>query len=73
MKLNDFLPAGLSATWDIVFEANFTAEETCDFEFGLAVAGRAKLSINGEVLIDNWTKQTPGELFYGYASLFQRA
>jgi len=40
-----------------------TVEKTAPFEFGLTVAGRAKLWINGALIIDNWTRQTPGDFF----------
>ena len=39
-------------------------DEDCDFEFGLGVYGTAKLFIDGELVIDNDTKQTKGMLFF---------
>ena len=66
VKLNDFLPAGLTSTWTIKLVGKLTVEKTALYELGLTVAGRAKLFINGKLLIDNWTKQRPGEFFYGY-------
>lgn len=30
------------------------------FRFGLAVLGRAKLYVDGKLVIDNWTRQTRG-------------
>ena len=65
VKLNDFLPAGLTSTWTIKLTGKLTVEKTAVYELGLTVAGRAKLFINGKLLIDNWTKQRPGEFFYG--------
>ncbi|GJE88185.1 glycoside hydrolase family 3 protein [Phanerochaete sordida] len=38
------------------------------FEFGLIAAGRAKLFVDGELVIDNWTKQRRGEYFFGSGS-----
>ena len=35
------------------------------YELGLTVAGRGKLFVNGKLTVDNWTKQRPGEFFYG--------
>ena len=32
------------------------------------IKGRAKLYVDGMLAIDNWTKQRPGDFFYGYAS-----
>ena len=66
IKLNDFLPSGLTPNWMIKLEGKLTVDKTAVYEFGLAVAGRAKLWVNGELVIDNWTYQTPGDYFYGY-------
>ena len=65
IKLNDFLPAGLTPTWTIKLNGTLTVEKTAEYELGLTVAGRAKLFIEGNLLVDNWTKQRPGEFFYG--------
>ncbi|KAG6885755.1 hypothetical protein C0993_010267 [Termitomyces sp. T159_Od127] len=37
----------------------------CAFEFGLTVAGRAKLYVDGDLVIDNWTRQQRGDAFFG--------
>jgi beta-glucosidase len=65
VKLNDFLPTGLTPTWTIKLNGNLTFDKTADYELGLTVAGRAKLYVDGKLTIDNWTKQRPGEFFYG--------
>ena len=39
------------------------AEDTL-FEYGLMVAGRAKLYIDGQLVIDNWTRQRRGVSFF---------
>lgn len=39
------------------------------FEFGLTVAGRAKLFIDGELVIDNWMRQRRGNAFFGGGSV----
>ncbi|KAJ7273446.1 glycoside hydrolase family 3 protein [Mycena haematopus] len=69
VKLVDFLPPGLTENWTIKLTGKLTVEKTAPFEMGLTVAGRAKLWVNGKLTIDNWTKQTPGDFFYGQASL----
>ena len=66
IKLNDFLPSGLTPNWTIKLEGKLTVDTTAIYEFDLAVAGRAKLWVDGELTIDNWTHQTPGDYFYGY-------
>ncbi|KAG8835364.1 hypothetical protein FRC17_003847 [Serendipita sp. 399] len=68
VKLNDFLPKGLTEEWSLKCTGFFTPESTGPFEFGLTVAGRAKMFLKGELLIDNWTRQRPGEWFYGQGS-----
>ena len=66
VKLNDFLPPGLTPTWTIKLHGDLKVEKTAEYELGLTVAGRAKLWVDGKMTIDNWTKQRPGEFFYGY-------
>lgn len=63
VKLNDFLPAGLTPEWSLTCTGMFTSDVTGPFEFGLQVAGRAKAFLNGKLIIDNWTKQRPGDGF----------
>jgi beta-glucosidase len=48
--------------------SQFTPTKSGDHEFGLMSAGLARLSIDGEELIDNWDHQTPGVSFYGNGS-----
>ncbi|KAI0697103.1 beta-glucosidase [Cerioporus squamosus] len=43
-------------------------EKDTDFEFGLLSAGRAKLFIDDQLVIDNWTKQTRGQAFFNCGS-----
>ncbi|KAG8916398.1 hypothetical protein FRC01_003180, partial [Tulasnella sp. 417] len=35
------------------------------FRFGLTVYGRAKLYVDGKLVVDNWTRQTRGNSFFG--------
>ena len=65
VKLNDFLPEGLTPSWTIKLKGTLRVPKSAPFEFGLTVAGRAKLWVNGKMVIDNWTTQRPGEFFYG--------
>ena len=43
-------------------------EKDTQFKFGLLSAGRAKLYVDGKLLIDNWTKQTRGDAFFASGS-----
>ncbi|KAF9036785.1 glycoside hydrolase family 3 protein [Panaeolus papilionaceus] len=72
VKLNDFLPQGLGEEWSIKLEGTLQLDQSAEFEFGLAVAGRAKLWVNDKLLIDNWTKQTPGDFFYGQGTVEEK-
>ncbi|TBU29076.1 putative beta-glucosidase from glycoside hydrolase family GH3 [Dichomitus squalens] len=69
VKLNDFLPSGLTESWTIKLRGKITMDKTADYDLGLTVAGRAKLYVNGELTIDNWTKQRPGDFFYGQGTV----
>ncbi|KAH8102834.1 putative beta-glucosidase from glycoside hydrolase family GH3 [Cristinia sonorae] len=73
VKLNDFLPAGLTSTWTIKLEGKLEVDKTAEYELGLTVAGRAKLFVNGKLTIDNWTRQQPGEFFYGQGTVEEKA
>jgi len=48
------------------------AEGIRQFEFGLIVAGRAKLYVDGKLVIDNWTKQKQGQAFFGTGTVEER-
>jgi beta-glucosidase len=73
VKLNDFLPPGLEDNWTIKLVGTLNVPVSGPFEFGLAVSGRAKLFVNGEETIDNWTRQRPGEFFYGQGTAEEKA
>lgn len=48
--------------------ATYVAERAGRHEFRLESAGSARLFLDGEELIDNWTDQQKGESFWGYGS-----
>ncbi|KIK63846.1 glycoside hydrolase family 3 protein [Collybiopsis luxurians FD-317 M1] len=73
VKLNDFLPTGLTETWTLKMTGKLIVDKTASYELGLTVAGRAKLWINNELTIDNWTKQTPGDFFYGQGTIEEKS
>jgi beta-glucosidase len=47
-------------------------ERDTDFQFGLTVAGRAKLFVDGKLVVDNWTKQKRGDAFFGTGTVEER-
>ncbi|GJJ11758.1 hypothetical protein Clacol_005996 [Clathrus columnatus] len=68
--LNDFLPEGITDEWSMVVKGIFTpVDYTGVFEFGLTVAGRGKLFVNDQLVVDNWTKQRQGDFFDGRGTL----
>ncbi|CAM1501172.1 Fc.00g103340.m01.CDS01 [Cosmosporella sp. VM-42] len=72
MLLVDYYHPKLGALWYADLEGSFVADEGCSFEFGVIVCGTAKLFVNGELVIDNATKQVPGDAFFGCASREER-
>ncbi len=50
----------------------FVPDRTGEYEFGLYSAGPARLLVDNQVLIDNWTDQTPGETFFNFGSREKR-
>jgi len=46
-------------------EAFLTPEEDGEYQFGLMVLGTAKLYVDGELVVDNQTKQRLGDSFFG--------
>ncbi|KAF7309925.1 Beta-glucosidase [Mycena indigotica] len=73
IKLVDFLPPGLAPLWSVKLTGRLTVDKTAPFELGLTVAGRARLWVNGEMTIDNWDHQTPGDFFYGQGTIEEKA
>jgi len=46
----------------------FTPAESGLHSFGLTSAGSSRLLIDGKEVIDNWTRQTPGDSYFGTGS-----
>ncbi|KAF9043921.1 glycoside hydrolase family 3 protein [Panaeolus papilionaceus] len=66
-------PPGITRKWTMKLRGQLKPRETdCLFEFGLTVAGRAKLYVDGKLIIDNWTRQRRGEDFFGVGSEEER-
>ena len=49
----------------LVLEAQFTPDETDIYQFSVSVAGTAKLFVDGNLVVDNETKQVMGQFFFG--------
>ncbi|KAF7324757.1 Glycoside hydrolase family 3 protein [Mycena kentingensis (nom. inval.)] len=62
-------PKGITKRWTLKLRGHLKPrEKDTPFEFGLMSAGRAKLYVDNELLIDNWTRQRRGEAFFGCGS-----
>ncbi len=48
--------------------ARFTAHETGAYTFGLVSAGLSQFLLDGQEIIDNWTQQTIGDIYFGMGS-----
>ena len=51
--------------WWATLEGTFTPEETTFYEFSMSVCGTGKVFVDGKMVVDNETKQTPGDSFFG--------
>ncbi|MCJ1464598.1 hypothetical protein MMC07_003211 [Pseudocyphellaria aurata] len=55
--------------WWAEVEGIFTPDQDGDYEFGLTVYGTATLFIEGHLIVDNETKQQPGDSFFGSGTI----
>ncbi len=46
----------------------FTPHETGAYTLGLVSVGLSRLFIDGQEVVDNWTKQTSGDTYFGFGS-----
>jgi beta-glucosidase len=66
-------PAGISEKWLLRLRGNLVPRaESGKFEFGLTAAGRAKLFVDGKLVIDNWTMQRRGVSFFNTGTVEER-
>lgn len=62
-------PAELTKRWTLRLKGQLKPRAyDSQFEFGLISAGRAKLYVDGKLVVDNWTRQTRGDAFFGSGS-----
>lgn len=65
--MND-VPASVGEGFSIRYTTTFTPTESGVYSFSLVSGGLSRLLVNGRLLIDNWTDQTKGELYFLTAS-----
>ncbi len=58
--MGDFAPGLITGQFTVRASATFTAAESGAHRLTLASSGLSRLFLDGELLIDNWTEQTPG-------------
>lgn len=62
----DGAPAG---PWGVRWTGTLVPDATGPWTMGIAAIGRARVLLDGEVVVDNWTAPEPGGLFFGSGSL----
>lgn len=66
------LPEGVTLPFFAEMTLNFIPEYDGEHEFGLTVAGRARLFIDDVEVVDNWTTQRKGTSFFGCGTMEER-
>ncbi|KAF6758454.1 beta-glucosidase [Ephemerocybe angulata] len=72
MFISTSTPPGITKRWTLRLKGYLKREYDCKFEFGLTAAGRAKLYVDGNLVVDNWTRQRRGDSFFGTGSVEER-
>ncbi|KAF9647277.1 hypothetical protein BDM02DRAFT_3156218 [Thelephora ganbajun] len=66
-------PKGITRKWTMKLRGFLKPKPyDIDFESGIIAAGRAKLWVDGNPVIDNWTRQSHGDYFSGFGSAEER-
>ncbi|KAK7215833.1 hypothetical protein V2G26_003836 [Clonostachys chloroleuca] len=72
MHLVDYSNPDVGDIWYADLEGSLYADEDCEYELGCVVSGTARVYVDGELVIDNATKQVAGDAFYGAATCEER-
>nr|ATQ35958.1 beta-glucosidase [Talaromyces piceae] len=65
-------PKVKSPLFYVDIEGVFTPEEDGLYDFGVTVIGTGRLFVDGELIVDNFTKQRKGTAFFGSATVEER-
>lgn len=65
-------PKLTSQTWYADLEGSFVADEDCTWELSLVVVGTAKLFCNGQLVVDNESKQRAGDGFFNMGTVEEK-
>ncbi|KAH8893200.1 Cel3c putative beta-glucosidase [Thozetella sp. PMI_491] len=72
LLLVDYYNDKLADTWYADFESTFVPDFTGKWELSLVVSGTAQLFVNGQLVVDNATKQRAGDAFFGSATVEEK-
>nr|OQO21929.1 hypothetical protein B0A51_13029 [Rachicladosporium sp. CCFEE 5018] len=50
-------------------DGKYTPDETGEYEFSCSVAGTAQVFVDGKLVVDNLTRQSPGDSFFGIGTV----
>ncbi|OQO01691.1 hypothetical protein B0A48_12728 [Cryoendolithus antarcticus] len=50
-------------------DGKYTPDETGEYEFSCSVAGTAQVFVDGKLVVDNLTRQSPGDSFFGIGTI----
>lgn len=78
LKTDNFLidyqhPDLKSELFYATLEGTLTPDEDCTYEFGLVVCGSGNLYVDGKLVIENTTKQTLGNAFFGCGTIEEKS
>ncbi|KAG8814210.1 hypothetical protein FRC17_001247 [Serendipita sp. 399] len=60
------VPAGLTAKWTLKLKARFKPrDEDIAYNFGCSVLGRARVYVDGDLVVDTWKNQRRSKFFFG--------
>ncbi|EJP66571.1 Cel3c-like protein [Beauveria bassiana ARSEF 2860] len=72
MHLVDYSNPKVNNVWYADMEGSLVADEDCTYEIGVVVCGTAKAFVNGQLIVDNATKQVAGNAFFGASTREER-
>ena len=73
MLLPDYhCPRLTSPLWYATVDGYYTASRSGMYEFGLCVSGTAQLFVDDKLIVDNASKQTAGETFFGNGTIEEK-
>jgi beta-glucosidase len=68
MWMSDVAPSIDREKFSARLTGKLLPQESGTHSFGLSSAGLSRLFINGQLVLDNWTQQTPGDTYFGMGS-----